>query len=79
MFTGAELIRSKGPGGLEEPVMYLRHVVAFVAIVAVGFFALWWLFSSNPTADVEASSTMDIFNMHRQIKELPVRDVKDPI
>ena len=58
--------------------MHSRYVVAVVAIVAVGF-ALRWLFFSNPTADAEASSTMNIFDMQQQIKDLPVLDIKDPI
>jgi hypothetical protein len=57
--------------------MRSRYVVAVVAILAIGF-AIKWFFFSTPTADASANSRMDIPDMHRQVKNLPLLDVKDP-
>jgi hypothetical protein len=63
---------------MEKTVMHSRHVLAFLAILAIGF-AVRWLFFSNQTFDAGTSSSIDALEMQRQIKELPLRDIKDPI
>jgi hypothetical protein len=64
--------------------MRIHHVIAIVAVLAIGLGVKVLFFSSHVgVAQVEAprNASMNIFQMHLDhpnIKNLPVEDVKDP-
>ena len=62
--------------------MRSQHFIGILAILVVGF-GIKWLFFASPAAEAQpeplSSAPMDVFQMQREIKNLPVVDVKDQI
>jgi hypothetical protein len=62
--------------------MRSRHILAIVAVLAAGV-AIKWMFFANRTAEAQSesasSTTMDVFQMQRDSKDLPALEIKDPI
>jgi len=60
--------------------MRAHHAIAIVAAILVGF-GLKLIFFSDPAAEADArsvkSASIDIFQMHRNIKNLPVEKFHD--
>jgi hypothetical protein len=60
--------------------MRARHMIAVVIVLVIGV-ATKWFFFSTPPAEAQLRPTLDVFRMsvdHPNMKELPVRDVKEP-
>ena len=57
--------------------MRSQHIIAMVAVFGALGFGITWLFFTG-LQQPPPNAAMDVLQMQREIKNLPITDIKDP-